>query len=192
MRKNLKWLKILALTAMLALLATACASGQLERLPASGMEVPGGAQVQSGGEAGTSAGTGANFEPPPTQPVCPTPTPTVGVGTTGGGESGVGEGSVGPAATEPVDVTSPGEPPADVLDQVNQGPGVGRGDQIIGQTGVGPESGTETQPGRVPEPAGSTEPTLGELINSVIGQVLGTSEPSVSFEPPPITPTPCP
>src|SRR3972149_4567344 len=119
MNKNLIWLKVLAIMTILTLLAVACAPGDIERIPVAGQEQSGG---EVGGEAGAAGDLGANFELPPTQPVCPTPTPTVGVGTTGGGEDGVGEAVVGPA-TSPETVsgdTSTGAPAPDVLDQVDQ------------------------------------------------------------------------
>jgi hypothetical protein len=198
MKKNLNWLKVLAITAILTLLAAACAPGDIERIPVSGQGQPGGAQLQAGAE-----GMDAGFNPPPTQPICPTPTPIGGVVIVGGGETGGGEAVAGPAGSpEAVSGDVPiGTPDPDLLDQVNLSPDFGLGDQGGGGSSVGPGAGTESQVGEpieMPEPAESSgpgespEPTFGDLLNSVIGQVLGTSEPGgTSFNPMP-SPTPCP
>lgn len=193
MTRNLRSIKWLAIPVLFVLVLSACAPGEIERIPLPGQE-QGGYQAPG---SGTSGDLSANLELPPTQPICPTPTPIVGDTTGAGGESEIGESVAGPASGP--EAVSGGEsypaPNADILDQVNLGPGIGRGDQTSVESGVAPEPGTESQLGTLPgESSGSAEapaPSFGELLGSVIGQVIGTSEPGTSFEPMP-SPTPCP
>ena len=190
MKNYSRWIRFVSVLAGMVLFAAACAPGDIELLtPVPGQEQPGALEPGSSGEVGS------NLNLPPTEPICPTPTPLMIQGTAVSGEEGVFEGVAGPATTlEPVsgDLTV-GTPDSDLLDQVNKGPEIGPGEPPVSDTGAEPSPGSESQVGDLDDSGQGTASTFGELVNSVIGQVLGTTEPGgVSFEPPPPSPTPCP
>lgn len=194
--------------ALISLVLSACAPGDLERLPlpagegspagvpgpgeSAGLEGYPGLDVQTG----TYQSPGAGLEIRPTEPICPTPTPDAGVTEIADeGEVVVSEEAgqtiVGPGET--VTGYPDSETRDQILDKVNQGPGIPAGGEP-GGTGstTGPEPGTETLP---PEENGSSQPPasgFAGFLNGLFQSLIGTPETtSGGFEPRP-SPTPCP